>query len=297
MFPKPLRMKKPVDTLKSTTPASKSEMLLDEADEILYPLSQLLIRQGVGYPQIAARLKQVFMQAAQDDLERESAKSTDAAISVRSGVHRKDVRTWRDDALTTPTAVKVKKELSLIDQIYTKWLTDAAYKNAHGKPVTLALQGTTPSFDSLVLSVTKDLHRRTVLDELLRLGLVKETEDGHVAPLADSLVPQGDFAEMLRHMAANSRDHLAAGVANISAQQRGEKSPFIERSVFASGLSALSTEQLGELAKQLWQPAFQQMVDAANQRHLVDKKQIKKADAQRMRFGVYFYAEPQNNDQ
>jgi Family of unknown function (DUF6502) len=277
---------------------SKAELLLSESEELLMPLVKLLVSQGVGFPQLAARLKFVFMEAARREILIEGSKPTDASISIRSGVHRKDVRSWREDTSeTTP-----RKEFSVTDQVYTKWLADAAYKDQDGKPKPIPMTGPTPSFEALVASITRDLHRRTVLDELQRLGLVRTsvraaegTTEGldWVIPIADSLVPRENLAEMMRFFTENGRDHLSASVENLVAVQHGVPAPFVERSVFAKGLSSQSVDQLGQLARQLWQPAFQQMVDAANQRYSSDKETMWPGGEHRMRFGVYFFSEPE----
>lgn len=280
-----------------TATESKTALLLNESEVLLSPLVKLLISQGVGYPQLALRLKQVFIEAAKTQLLIEGTKPADAAISVRSGVHRKDVRAWREN----PAAHRSRKELSVADQLYTKWLSDAAYKDGNGLPKPIPVAGPAPSFDALVASITKDFHRRTLLDELIRLGLVKEqtientTGTGEnsqwIVPIADGLVPKADLPELLRFFSNNSRDHIAAGVSNILAGLANLPPPYLERSVFAKGLSAESVDQLSLLAKQLWQPAFQQMVDAANQRYSVDKNLDESSSSQRMRFGIYFYSE------
>jgi Family of unknown function (DUF6502) len=285
-----------MSTSSQTNPESKADLLLNESEDLLFPLVKLLVSQGVGYPQLGARLKRVFMEVARQELLAEGSKPADASVSVRSGVHRKDVRAWREsDEQTAP-----RKELSTADQVYTKWLTDAAYKDSEGKPKAIPITGPAPSFDALVLAITKDFHRRTLLDELVRLGLAKEIastsapDEGltWLQPIADALVPSNDLAEMLKFFSGNAKDHMAASVQNIIAMQAHTTAPFIERSVFAQGLAAQSVEQLGALAKQLWQPAFQQMVDAANQRYQVDKNTIEPEEKHRMRFGVYFYSEP-----
>jgi hypothetical protein len=285
-----------MSTSNQPNPESRADLLLNESEDLLFPLVKLLVSQGVGYPQLAARLKRVFMEVARQELLAEGSKPADASVSVRSGVHRKDIRTWREsDEQAAP-----RKELSTADQVYTKWLTDAAYKDKDGKPKAIPVAGPAPSFDALVLSITKDFHRRTVLDELVRLGLAKEVaptgapDEGltWLQPIADALVPSNDLAEMLKFFSGNAKDHMAASVQNIMAMQAHTTAPFIERSVFAHGLAAQSVDQLGALAKQLWQPAFQQMVDAANQRYQVDKDTLSPEGKHRMRFGVYFYSEP-----
>ncbi len=275
------------------SPDRRSALLLDEALRALGPLVKMLVARGVGYPQLAQLLKPAFMTAARDQLAAEGARVTDAAISVRSGVHRKDVRQWtRGPAAASDGATEAGQEPathgSVADQVFTRWTTDAGYRSAAGGPAPLPLTGPPPSFDSLVQAVTRDLSRRTVLDELTRLGLAREA-DGMVVPMAEAAIPQSDQAEMLRYLASHLHDHAAAGVANLDAAARGERPPFLEHAMYATGLSDASIEQLRQLAVQLWKPAFGQMVDASRQRHAMDETQALNG---RIRFGVYFYSEP-----
>ncbi len=215
---------------------------------------------------------------------------TDAAISVRSGVHRKDVRVLSKPAADNPSesAADKPRALSLAGQVYTVWTTDARYRNATGEPVALPLTGPAPSFDTLVRSVSTDFSRRTVLDELVRLGLVEEIE-GMVAPQAAAMVPSQAYAESLQFLTENVRDHLDAGMNNLRAVVDGEPAPFLEHSMYAEGISDASIEQLANLARQLWKPAFNQVVDAARQRFELDRQN---GHTGRVRYGVYVYSEP-----
>ncbi len=159
-----------------TQTAAEADLLLARACEVMEPLIRLLVAKGVGYTQLSAALKPVFMESARAELRAGSGKETDAAISLLSGVHRKDVRSYeaRREALGPVKAPQPNRALSLAEQVYTRWTTDAAYRDEQGKPAPLRLIGAAPSFDSLVNAVSKDFSRRTVLDELLRLGLVEE---------------------------------------------------------------------------------------------------------------------------
>lgn len=276
----------------------RSALLLDESVRALAPLVRMLVDGGVGYPQLAQALKPVFMDAARAQLQAQDARVTDAAVSVRSGVHRKDVRAWSSATAAQASAPAgggpagngpgTAASVSVADQVFTRWCTDAGYREAAGRPAVLPLTGPAPSFDTLVGAVTRDLSRRTVLDELVRLGLAREA-DGRVEPLAEAAVPSADHAQMLRYLADHLRDHAAAGAANLRAGTRGDRPPFLEHAMYATGLSDASIEQLRLRAVELWKTAFGQIVETARQRHDLDRPRNL---AGRVRFGVYFYSEP-----
>lgn len=77
----------------SETPIpSPGQPVLTQVLAMLQPLVVWLLRSGVGYTDLTAALKPVFLEAARAELARTGAKQTDSAISLLSGVHRKDVR-------------------------------------------------------------------------------------------------------------------------------------------------------------------------------------------------------------
>lgn len=66
------------------------------------PVLQLLLASGADYPRLSAALKPLFIEQAQLELLRSGQKETDSALTLLSGVHRKDVRAWRLNGLGEP---------------------------------------------------------------------------------------------------------------------------------------------------------------------------------------------------
>lgn len=260
---------------------SPNTALLQQGTEMLRPLVRLLIANGGTYPQLTSQLKDMFIDEARQALLASGRKDTDSALTLLTGVHRKEIRNRGS------RSGEVAPDLSLASQVYTRWLTDPAYHDADGKPLVLVRSGEAPSFESLARTVSTDLHPRTLLDELIRLGLVTVDQD-RLLLNGEAFVPQAGFAEKLSMLVANVADHLAAGAHNLMA----ENPPLLEQSVFADQLHQASVAQLQQLARQLWQQDFKTMVDEASRLCVIDEA---RGGQQRVRFGVYFYAEPMNN--
>lgn len=259
----------------------QAQVALSEALAMMVPLAQWLVRCGVTYASFAPALKGVFIEAARRDLHETGAKITDSALSVLSGVQRRDIREMnqesvRDIAPKTP---------SVASQAFTRWLTDPQFRGRNGRPLILDKTGDSASFDTLARSVSSDVHPRTLLSEMERLGLVQVRND-RVALNNSAFVPNEAFAELAELFSANVSDHMAAAVHNLS----GRDDRFLEQSVFASGLSAESVEALGVKARQLWATAFDSMVHEASQRYQRDQHQP--SASMRMRFGIYYFHEP-----
>lgn len=282
---------------------TEADLLLSRALRLLAPLVRLLVARGVNYPRLSAALKPLFIDAARAELARAPARLTWTAISVLSGVHRKDMRDMlraqsrgHTDDPVRATLGPPRKALtpSLAIQVATRWNLARRYRDTEGRPRELPLRSDRrePSFEQLVEDVSSDVHAQAVLDELQRLNIAAVT-DGRVRLVSDALVPSQRFAELTTLMAENVHDHIAAAAANLHADRAGSER-FLEHAMFADELSTESVAALNALAKQLWKQAVMQAVQAATE--LVERDRERgvagTAGEMRMRFGSYFYAEP-----
>ena len=259
----------------------RARIALRTAMAMLVPLARWLVRSGVHYASFAPALKPVFVEAARRELQATGAKVTDSALSVLSGVHRRDIRAFGPGAVNDPEP----KTPSAASQVFTRWVSDAAYRDAKNRPVALPKAGAARSFDSLAREVSSDVHPRTLLAEMLRLGLV-ESDGDTVRVCAQAFVPQEGFDGRALMFSANVADHIAAAAHNVS----HDDARFLEQSVFGGGLAPASVEALGQTARQLWAEAFEQIVREAT--HRFERDRIQPQARMRMRFGVYYYAEP-----
>jgi hypothetical protein len=235
-----------------------ADILLEQSDALLLPWVRELVRHGVTYPQLSLRLKQVFFDAARAERAH--------VLAVQPG----------------PAAASIP----LSSQIVTRWVSDPQYRDQRGKPRDLPRHGAIGSFEALVNSVSKDVHPRTALEELVRLGVVT-LQGERVCMNGDAFVPRHGFAELAELLARNVADHIAAGTHNLEAEDAAR---FLEQSVFAQGLSAESAAELGDVARKLWGHAFERMVAQATTRVARDKASAE--PRHRMRFGVFFYSDP-----
>jgi hypothetical protein len=202
-----------------------------------------------------------------------------------SGVHRKDVREWRQAGKPRSPA----KPLGAAMEVYTRWVSAPAYCNDKGEPRLLERAGTIGSFEELAASVSTDVHPRALLEELMRLGVVTvehtegEPTSSKLRLCVGAFVPREGYAEMLQLFADNVADHIATAANNV----KGKDTPLLEQSVFADNLSIESAKALSALSNKLWAEVFQEMVRAATELSQQDKN-IKDAN-ERVRLGMYFY--------
>ena len=139
-------------------------------------------------------------------------------------------------------------------------------------------------------SISSDVRPRAVLDELVRLGMAEEGEDGLIRLLAAGFVPRQGFAEMAQLMQDNLHDHLAAASLNLEGEHN-----YLEQAVFVDQLSEESAHRLHVVAAKAWRQAFKTVMTEAQARYDHDQQNTPPGERnRRARFGSYFYAADQD---
>ena len=265
--------------------------MLSALRRVMRPLVRLMLRKGVTYTMFTDLLKEVFVDMAHREFRLNDTAPTDSRISLLTGVHRKDVRRLRNEGDTAIAALP--DNITLGAQLVNVWTNPPPFCSAPGQAralARLASVGGDCSFDALVAKVSTDIRGRVVLDEWLRLGVVRLDEQDCVHLEAHAFVPQKGFDEKAAYFGHNLHDHACAAVHNLS----GEGPPFFERSVHYDALSPASVEHLRDVvAKDGMQTllAFSRLAAALES---ADEPGIEQR--QRITVGLYFYTEATDSD-
>jgi hypothetical protein len=230
------------DPTPAHTPAPAPDAMVPVLARLLRPLVRLLMRCGVTYPVLADLLRGLYVEVAHGDLPAVERKRSDSRISLRTGVHRKEIRRLRLDP--PPQPEQPPAVVTRSGRIIGTWLGVAPWIDPEGRPRVLARTGTGASFDTLVASVTTDVRPRAVLDEWLSQGLVALDGQDRVTLNVAAFIPPPGQAAQLHYFARNLHDHIAAAAANVTRVPP----PFLERSVhydFLPGPVAARLEALG----------------------------------------------------
>lgn len=249
---------------------------------LLVPLARLCLANGVTFAAAEELLKQAFVQEA--DALQPGAPSHGAVsrISTATGIHRREVtRLIKSKAPARSTKPPIATE------VFARWTTDPLFRDRHGTPLALKRQGPSPSFEALAQSITRDVHPRSMLEELVRLKVAQCDEESDSVTLTDcDFVPRDDCREMFRFLGENVGDHLKAAVANVL----GDETEHVEQAVFADELSKESVESLGLLVAAHWQALRDAAVPAITSMIEEDRLAGRPQD-RRVRIGLYTFTE------
>lgn len=260
-----------------------TDSVLDRAlHRLLSPLARLCLKHGITFATVADKLKQAFVREAMALRPEAAGHGLVSRISTTTGINRREVT--RLTSAATPERI-ARQPLSA--EIIALWATSPIYRDAEGRPLPLPRQGQTPSFEALARKITRDVHPRSLLDELVRLGFVQHDQVAdRVLLLRTDFVPTGDDEQMLSFLSDNVGDHLDAAVANIL----GGEPAHLEQAVFADELSPESVSALRPLIAAHWQALRNDMVPLLADMIEADREAGRMRN-QRIRLGLYSYAE------
>ncbi len=257
------------------------KVVMGAVRRLLRPLARLMIRHGITLPAIVELLKQVMVDVAIHDFPVEGKRTTDSRISVLTGVHRKDVKRFREMGFRPND---VPKRVSLGMQLVNTWLTEPGWQDAEGHPLILPRQSVPDGrdFDSLANRISSDVRPRAVLDELLRLGVVEE-RNGLVRLAVEAFVPSESEAEKLYYFEQSGYAHLMAAVRNLE----GHQPPFFDRVVQYRRIPAAALPEI----RALLESQGMELLKAINRR-ASEAADDEAADAHFLAVGLYYYDEP-----
>ncbi len=259
------------------------QALQDAFRALLDPLARLAVANGVPYAALDEAFKQAFVQAAAQAHTGGLPHRKVSRISTTTGINRREV----SRLIQAAQAGHAARPRSLASEVFAHWRTQAAYHGADGQPLVLRRQGPAPSFESLAQTVTRDVHPRSLLDELCRLGQAHwDPQTDEVRLLREVYVPEGDQARLVGLLGHNVGDHLRAAVDNVL---RDDGLHF-EQAVFADGLSAESIASVRPAVRAQWTALLGGLVPALQARVAVDAAAHPPAQG-RLRVGLYSYHE------
>jgi len=241
---------------------TEQQALLASLGHLLQPFAKLCLAKGVPIQAVEELVRQAYVNAATQACE--GASNPDrltSRISTMTGLTRREVRRIQDDPTPELPATR-----SVASDVLTYWTSQTEYVNKAGKPIAIPRQGDKASFETLANSVTKDVHPRSVLTEMIRLNLVKHHKKNDMVELTEEIfVPTNDWAQMIGFLGTNVGEHLEAAVTNVL----GDGHQHFEQALLADELSSESIVEAKQLINEQWRllmttlgPKLQQLIDA-----------------------------------
>jgi hypothetical protein len=204
--------------------------------DCLTHFASLLLRQGVTAHEFSQWANEAFIMAAISLLEEQGADASFSRISAMTGLHRHAVSAMLGGVDgKRPTELQPKEyQRHRLARVLTGWYEDPEFTGPDGRPLVLPPDGPSPSFAELVRAYSGDIYPGIILEELLRVGAVRERKDGSLEARSRRYVVGGSDPMSLKHADVVASDIFRSLEHNICAPQSQR---FFEDSAMAGNLS------------------------------------------------------------
>ncbi|MBS0155320.1 MAG: hypothetical protein JSS38_12040 [Nitrospira sp.] len=211
--------------------------------QLLRPLVRILLRNNVSHRTFADLAKRVYVEVANDEFGIPGKKQTVSRIAILTGLTRKEVQRL---LMPLPDSRSIaEKEYHRGSRVITGWLRDPKYGDGKGHPRPIPLEGRGATFSALVKSYSGDIPVRAVLDELLRVGAVKQLKDGRICLVSRGYIPLKGSAEKLQVLGADTADLISTIDHNM---YRKPTQPRFQRKVMYDNVSIDAAKEFRTLA-------------------------------------------------
>jgi len=179
-------------------PRALKEHFVTAVHGMLRGVVRQLIAQGITYPALTQMLKEIYLEVAESEFTLPFKRQTDSRLSLVTGLNRKEISRLR--GRRKPRQPTASVEDNLLTHVIGRWMAGPPYASGGGVPRRLPYESERPrvaSFARLVRELSVDIPVRSVLDELLRVGVVVLLPHGDVELQREANIPSDDAAAKL----------------------------------------------------------------------------------------------------
>jgi hypothetical protein len=200
---------------------------------------------------------------------------------------RKDVQRLVAD--TAPERAASDEGYNRAARVLTGWARDAEFHGPDGRPKALDPLEGTASFAMLVRRYSGDMPARAVLDELLRVGAVRQRDDQKLELVTSGYVPRSGETEKLGILGSDVADLIATIDHNL---QRADTDPRFQRKVMYTDYPASELPAFRKLSSAQAQELLEKFDRWLAVHEKSDKTDNSSQPAMRVGVGIYYFEEP-----
>ncbi len=254
---------------------------------LLRPLVRLLLHHSVPYETFADLARWVYVDVAEKDFALPNKKQTASRISVITGLNRKEVARLQE--MTVEDNAGAVESFNRAEKVVTAWRHEYPKADSPSHAASLPLEGKR-SFASLVKRYSGDMPVRAVLDELLRVGVVRRLENGEVELLSSgAVIPDAENRQaLLALFGVDTSDFIASFSHNVFATNENK---FFQRKAWYDNIPIELLVSARGLARQRGQAIVDELTAELSKFDRDITPSVEGTGRARAVFGVYYHEE------
>ena len=250
---------------------------------------RILLRHGISFAEFADILKAVYVEVAVSDFKVEGKRGTKSRIAVITGLTRKEVSRVIEVAGTEKEGVR--SNLNRVARVLAGWHTDPDFIGPYGMPLEIQYEEevlTAVTFSKLVKRYSGDMSPRSMLDELMRVGVVIETEPGWLKVLRRDYEPQSLAQDSFERVGEVVKNFIDTVDFNLQKEQTGQSR--FERVVYSpEGIRTKDLNRFDTFVNERCQALLEEIDNWIAQLDLPDKDD--RQEITHTGVGIYHYIE------
>ncbi|MEI8016026.1 MAG: DUF6502 family protein [Nitrospira sp.] len=259
--------------------------------QLLRPLVTILLRNNVSHRTFAELAKLVYVEVANAEFGIAGKKQTTSRIAILTGLTRKEVqRLLAQPPDTEPVSAE---EYHRASRVIAGWVRDPDFGDGKSHPHPLRMEGKRASFSTLVKRYSGDIPIRAMVDELLRVGAVKQLKDGRICLLSRGYIPQKGSVDKLQVLGSDTADLIMTIDHNL--HQKPTK-PRFQRKVMYDNVPVEAAKEFQTLAAAQGQELLEAIDRWLAHRDRDVNPASKGTGRVRVGLGIYHFEEQLNSD-
>jgi len=251
--------------------------------KLLRPLVRVLLRHGIPFAGLADIAKRAYVDVAANEFAMPGKRTSNSRVAILTGLTRKEIQRLLTDQ-DIQDDIESTNRYNRAARVVYGWVHDNRYHNAEGK----ALQLDQEQFNQLVRNYSGDVPARAILDELLRVGVVKEEETGLVTLLSPAYIPTRSAAEKLMLLGRDVSGLISTMDHNIHGL--GDR-PLFQRKVFYDNLPDAAISGIHKLLAEEGQALLQKFDRYMSENDRDSNPAVKGSGRRAVGVGLYFFEE------
>jgi len=271
------------------------QIILNACMRLLSPLIRILVRYGVSHLEFNELVKKTYVDVCYQHYAIPGKAKSISRVAVLTGLSRKEVVKWTKFIQEHSANGDIQRSINRASRVLGGWMQDPSFTDHNGKPreLNIAEQNDSSNFKSLVKRYAGDVTHGAILDELIRIGAVKHTDNNCVKLITAGYLPQDSEIDKIKIMGTSATDLLTTIHHNLNS----DNLPRFQREVVYTELSQAGTNEFKLISQEKSITLLLELNEWLAEKKKIEKQLGITREHSRTGIGIYFIEDESEKEQ